>query len=111
MNSKINVGDRVLITKEGLASHRQHHRNNSKLIAIAAEAIPFGDYAKEAANIAWTESTHEALKASVGIVKEIRERWFWQSGNDYLVVWAENEESWHLSKHLVKAEKKWMQRP
>ena len=58
MNSTIKVGDRVLITKEGLESHRQHHKNNSKLIALATEAIPFGDNAKEAANTVWTESTH-----------------------------------------------------
>lgn len=99
-------GDHVLITKKGLARHLKHHNTNSRLIAFISDRISFGKELKDASHELWSESNQKSLEASIGVIEEVRQRWFWQPGHDYLVIWGEeNEDSWHLSKHLKLASK------
>ena len=103
-DSTFRIGDQVFITKKGLERHRKHHDTNSKLIAFASDFTPVANTLKKASNELWTESQDRSLEASIGTIKEVRQRWFWQPGHDYLVEWGEGEKSWHLSKHLKPAQ-------
>jgi len=43
---------------------------------------------------------------AIGIVKDIKRRWWWEEGHDYKVLWSNEKlfggSSWHLGKYLVK---------
>lgn len=98
----LSVGDRVHITHKGVLAHQKHHDDHVNVVAkapmpiagaIAAEAV-----AETAKQIIFT-FPEPGWK---GTIVEIRERWWWQSGYDYLVRWdADSGQSWHLSKHLL----------
>jgi hypothetical protein len=46
---------------------------------------------------------HYPEASEVGIIVEKKERWWGQSGFDYLVQWEDNKyKTWHLSEHLQK---------
>lgn len=99
MGKVLSVGDRVEITKEGANAHLQHH--DSYADAIAKVSTSLGTVAKAAKQIAFT-FPEPGFKGSI---VEVRERWFWQSGYDYLVKWDDGcGQSWHLSKHLLSIE-------
>lgn len=88
------VGDRVEITEEGALAHRQHHDD-----LVAKVPTPL------------VKTTADIVKQTVftfpepgfkGTVVEVRERWWGQSGYDYLVKWDEcSGQSWHLSNHIL----------
>ena len=81
-----------------------HHNTNSELIALASDLTPFGDALKKGSRELWKESQQKSLEASIGTIKEVKKRWFWQPGHDYLVEWGGGQKSWHLSKHLKAAQ-------
>ena len=97
MKEVLSVGDRVEITQEGADAHRQHHDDYAD--AIAKVSIPLiGTVAKAAKQIVFTFPD----PGCKGSIVEVRERWWWQSGYDYLVKWDDGcGQSWHLSEYLL----------
>jgi hypothetical protein len=90
------VGDRVEIIKEGALAHRRHH--DDQVDVVAKVSTPLVRTAAEIAKQIVFTFPEPGFK---GTVVEVRERWFGQSGYDYLVKWDEcSGQSWYLSKHI-----------
>lgn len=93
----LSVGDRVQITKEGAIAHQRHHDDLADVVT-KVPSPPVKIATKVAKQIVFT-FPEGGFK---GTVVEVRERWFGQSGCDYLVKWDSCDgQSWHLSKHLL----------
>lgn len=45
---------------------------------------------------------------AIGIIKDIKKRWWWEEGCDYKVLWSNEKpfglSSWHLGKYLLKVD-------
>ena len=93
----LSVGDRVEITEKGTLLHQGHH--DGYVDAVAKVSVPFIRTVAEAVKqLAFTFPE----PGSKGEIVERRERWWGQSGYDYLVMWDEHSgQSWHLSQHLL----------
>ena len=86
---KLKKGDRVRETYKGYVSHCEHHgKPKGMSVDVSISGVP--------ASIAI--ATPRALwRAKKGTVREVKERWFFQGGNDVLVRWDNDVEEWRLA--------------
>ena len=92
----LKVGDKVKETYEGYLAHCEHHDKPKGLtVDLKVSGVP-AKVGLPTPKAFW--------RAKKGQVKEIRERWFFQEGNDALICWSNGEEEWRLAdpKHLEK---------
>jgi hypothetical protein len=94
----LSVGDRVTLTREGAQAHQRHHDDHVEIIKKVSSNPVIKVATETAKNLAFTFP-----KSGVkGTVIEVQQRWWWQSGSDYLIQWDNGAgRSWHLSEHLV----------
>lgn len=85
---KLQVGDRIRETYKGYVSHCEHH-GEPKGAAVDVKIMGMsGKIGMPTPRALW--------RAKKGTVIEIRERWFFQEGNDVLVRWSDGQEEWRL---------------
>jgi hypothetical protein len=103
----LSVGDRVEITKEGVIAHQKHHDDHVNIMLNVS--TPFTNNTK--LSIPLMKNVTEIGKQTIftfpkpgfqGEIVEVKQRWWGQSGYDYLVRWHDcSGQSWHLSEHLL----------